>query len=230
MKRFARPRRACWQFCIAGLLISGTASAELIPLNQVRTIDTVANVSSSAFPDHDADHAAAADFAPFLQSIQSSASSGGTSALSHASQDSQILTSGLIAVGACDSRASGGNDAAQSNSNSRSFFSLTFELTAPGSVSGTLTRQTQGLLGSSEVEMSIPGIGSWIADIVHPSTSVSANLPAGNYALTIEATSTAFSTNFENCFGQATFDIRVVPEPSTLLLLGLSAGLLRRRQ
>ena len=223
--------RALRHVCVVAFLASG-AQADIVPIGQTRTLDTEAGVNSPAGPVSDSDHADAVDFGPFSQSIQSSASSFGASASASASQNSQITISGFSAIGSASASASGGNDFSQSGSNSRSYFFLEFDLMQPGSVSGLLTRQISGgsIFANARSTLSIPGIGSWQADSGHPSATVSVNLPAGNYLVTIEAVTSNFSGNFESGTATASFSLQLVPEPSTLLLVVGVVGLLRLRR
>src|SRR5262245_41374582 len=219
--------RALRHVCVFVFLASGTAHGDLIPITQTRTLDTLADESTSN-PDLDSDHAEAIDFGPFLESIRSDASGGGALSNANADQNSQITAAGFSAIGSSGALATGENDTAHPTSSGRSVFALTFELTAPGSVSGTLDAQASGGLAFPLATMTIPGVGSW--STAGPLTPVSVNLPAGSYSIEIRANTQATSMNFDTALATASFDIQLVPEPATLLLLVGGVGLLRRRR
>jgi hypothetical protein len=214
--------RALRQYSLIAVLISVPVQGDIIPISQTRTLDTGASVSSPGGGSSDSDQAEAMDFGPFVRSIQSSAF-GGASASGSASQNSSITVSGFSAIGSAGAGASGGNDFAQPGGSGRSTFILEFDLTAPGTVSGTFGRQTSGFAFASS-GMSISGVGSFF------SSPVSVDLPAGNYTITIEASASAGSMNFETASASASFNIQLVPEPSTLLLVVGAVGLLRLRR
>ena len=215
--------RAWRHSCIVVLLISGSAAGDIIPILQTRTLHTGAGVSSPGGGSSDSDDAEAVDFGPFVRSIQSSAAFGGASASGSASQNSSITVSGFSAIGSAGGGASGGNDFAQPGGSGRSTFILEFDLTAPGNVSGTFARQTSGI-SFANAGMTISGVGSF------SSSPVSVDLPGGHYTITIEASASAASMNFESASASATFNIQLVPEPSSFLLLVGVVGLLRMRR
>jgi hypothetical protein len=228
--------RSSWLSIACGLsaAISQSSSAALInPISQSRSVSAQAQVF--VFPsgpsDFDSASDAAPDFGPFQSGVTANAEIDGTTASASAAQSSGIASASISASGSADANSGGlGLDIAQGEGAS----SLSIRFEVPEDVLFQLevglffqfmlpaNQRTYAwfeLRGGPDDQI----IASWhIPDSVFFSDFIDGVLLAGEYHL--QANAAAFAEAGDTAHSQFYFNLVVVPEPSTGLLL--AAGLL----
>ncbi len=219
---YARTVRSAAFAVIYSLVTFSPALADLVPISQVRFIDTYASVYSGV----DAEHEEATDFGLFSETIGSGSwATGNNGGAAHASQVSAISSSGFSASGHLDAFVIGWGLAHAEATNR---FELTFALTSPSIISGTLTSSDGD---GAFVSLDIPGIGFWSVSFMSHSAEVWGELPAGNYQLVLDSHLGLTAGGEFAFFGEGWYDIQLIPEPVSLTcLLPLMVFLRPRRQ
>jgi hypothetical protein len=227
--------------CALSAAVSQSSSAALInPISQSRSVSAQARVV--IFPtgasDFDSASDAAPDFGPFQSQVTANAAIGGTTASASASQSSVIGSDRISGSGSTDANSGAAVDIGEGEGVSSVSIRfevpedvvfqlevvLFFQFMIPGN---QRTDAWFELRGGPDDQI----IASWrsVPDSFFFSDIIGGVLLAGEYDL--QANAAAFAEAGDTAHGQFYFDLVVVPEPSTGLLLAsglLVLGALRR--